>query len=468
MVHTTRTRRSVTLLLLCLTVLIFWSSSHSSHRLSLPSFHAASEEPPTPINLSCRSLQGANDTVVILRTGSTELEDRLTAHLSTSLRCFPKYLIFSDLEEKYLGEHIRDALSSVQDDIRNNHPDFELYRRLQKHGRAALESSELSGPPEAFEHNDGITQNPGWKLDKWKFMPMVDRTFQEHPDARWYIFIEADTFLLWSMLLQYLSLLDHTQPFYAGCGTCLGKNLFGHGGSGFVVSRPAMHLAVQHYSAHKAAIEDFTNKNWAGDYVLGKVFDNAGVSFTDAWPHFQGDYPGLVAYAGPDGRYAPAASTREWCMPTISYHHMSGSMVSGLWDFEQQWINAHANGSTADGELRLTETLTHEDVFKEYVMPQMMGPKADWDNLSDEDEGEASDVHDCRARCEARPECRQYSFARESQRCRTRADPRLGKQGDGLQSGWMEDRVRNFALTAPPCGNEGWQVGAATRSTRCG
>jgi hypothetical protein len=55
--------------------------------------------------------------------------------------------------------------------------------------------------------------------------------------------------------------------------------------------------------------------------------------------------------------------------------------------------------------------LRHGDVFKEYVMPQMMaGNKADWDNLSDEEEEEvrqsptASSIHSCKRPGSVRPE----------------------------------------------------------------
>jgi hypothetical protein len=328
--------------LICFALFVYWHT-HSAVRLSQANLPGLEE--PKLTGLPCLNLQGAKDTLVVLRTGSTEIDDRLLVHLSTSLRCFSQYLIFSDLEEQYHGEHIIDALSSVSDDIKASHEDFEIYRRLQHRGRAILDPSELSGSPEAFEKMNGNTQNPGWKLDKWKFMPMINRTMHEHPDMKWYVFIEADTFILWSMLLQYLSLLDHSKPHYMGAGTCLGEQLFAHGGSGFVVSQPALRQVTQHYTAHKAEIEALTEREWAGDYVLGKAFNDAGVQCTDAWPHFQGDYPGLVAYAGPDGRYGPAASLREWCVPTISYHHMSSGMIRGLWDFEQQWLTAHENVS---------------------------------------------------------------------------------------------------------------------------
>ena len=115
-----------------------------------------------------------------------------------------------------------------------------------------------------------------------------------------------------------------------------------------------------------------------------------------------------------------------------------------------------------------SDVLTHGDVFKEYVLPQMMaGDKAGWDNLSDKDEAEASSMDNCRAICEAQSECKQYSFVPETQQCKTRVDPRLGKQSIGTQSGWIEDRVFDFAHNSAACGNEGWQVGPTTRHTKC-
>ena len=358
MPHTKRTRRGiVSTTLICLALLVYWHTHIAIRSSTLPTATHQPEqiqnEPEPPETPPCWNLPGSNDTVVILRTGSTELEDRFRIHLTTSLRCYSHYLIFSDHEETYHNEKIHDALSTVNETIKAHHPDFEIYRKIQSQGRAALEPSELSGSPEAFERLSGNVQNPGWKLDKWKFMPMLNQTLLEHPNKKWYVFIEADSFLLWSMLQQYLSLLDPTEPYYIGSGSCMGETLFAHGGSGFVASRPAMVLATQYCAAHKTEIETLTDREWAGDAVLGKAFNEAGVKTTDAWPHFQGDYPGLVAYAGADGRYGPAQALREWCVPTISYHHMSSEMIESLWEFEQQWISGRENVSPA---LRGNET----------------------------------------------------------------------------------------------------------------
>jgi hypothetical protein len=343
-----RVRAAFAIVLVALYLL--WSIADLGHPSQIH-IGRTSDEPSPRTELRCKSLPGADKVLVVFRTGSTELDDRLAIHLSTSVQCFPNYLIFSDLGESYGEENIQilDALEHVSPEIVDNNPDFELYRRLRKDGRSSLDPSELAGSPDRFAVMSGKQENPGWKLDKWKFLPMVNQTLHERPDMDWYVFVEADTFILWSMLQQYLDLLDPTKPIYAGSQMFIGGVLFAHGGSGFVVSKPALEMVVDHYTAHKTEIEKFVDGHWAGDCVLGKAFTDSGVPFKNAWPAFQGDYPGLVPYAKADGRSVPDESLREWCNPTISYHHMSPAMIQDLWNFEQDWMDQHnsvSNGSS--------------------------------------------------------------------------------------------------------------------------
>lgn len=320
-----------------LVFLLFRKSGKDTMTLNLFPMHGAARSSTLP----CLDLPGAGDAVVVLRTGSTELQDKLPVHLSTTLQCYPNYLVFSDYEETYHGETIVDVLSSVSKQILDDHPDFELYRRLKRLGRSALLASELSSAESEAIQWHGKTQNPGWKLDKWKFLPMVNRTFSEFPDKKWYIFVEADSFIFWRSTLQYLALMDHTKPHYSGSQMFIGDVLFAHGGSGFFVSLPAMRMVVDYHASHQEKIEKFTDGHWAGDCVLGKVFKDAGVHFTNSWPIFQGDYPGIVPYAKPDDRPVADVKTRVWCYPTISYHHLSPEIVEDLWYFEQRWFKSN-------------------------------------------------------------------------------------------------------------------------------
>jgi hypothetical protein len=74
-----------------------------------------------------------------MRTGSTELEAKLSGHLDTVLRCFPHKLIFSDAAEVFSGHTVLDALESVSSTMKGTNEDFKLYNRLRD-GRSALES----------------------------------------------------------------------------------------------------------------------------------------------------------------------------------------------------------------------------------------------------------------------------------------------------------------------------------------
>ncbi|TIA12353.1 hypothetical protein D6C80_06909 [Aureobasidium pullulans] len=211
-----------------------------------------------------------------MRTGSTELQDKLPIHLATTLLRYPNSLVFSDFEEDYEQHHIIDALESVSTQLRETNSDFDLWRRLEQFGRAVLRPDELSGKAVWVDQGTGKAKIPGWKLDKFKFLPMVNRTLFEVPDKKWYIFVEPDTFIFWQTLLAYLSHLDWTKPYYLGGQINIGGTEFGQGGNGYVVSRPALEKVVSHYQNHQKEYEDFTEGHWAGDCVLGKALKTLG------------------------------------------------------------------------------------------------------------------------------------------------------------------------------------------------
>ena len=325
---------------LCLTLWLFWS--HSTADVALPSPGGTRKAVLPP----CRHLVDDHETLLVLRTGATEIADRIPTHIGTTLRCYPNHVIFSDYAETLLGERVLDALESVDPVIIANNKDFEVYRRLKEHDRTALAQSELSGNDTWAPGGSGHEEVAGWKLDKWKFLPMVNQTLYEYPNMKWYIFAEGDSFLVWSTLRALLATLDHTQPLYLGSSTNIGNDpAFAHGGSGFIVSQPAMRIIAEHYSFHKAEIEAIVESSWAGDAVLGKVFFNAGIKLTDVWPVLHGESPGQSLFARPWSPGVPKEYEQVWCYPAASLHHTSPSMLDSLWHYEQQWLEKRANVS---------------------------------------------------------------------------------------------------------------------------
>jgi hypothetical protein len=112
--------------------------------------------------LEYRDFPGANDTLVVMRTGSTELQDKLPIHLATTLLRYPDSIIFSDYEEDFGNRHVLDALESVDSYLKETNPDFELWRRLEQEGRSILQQDELSGQSIWLDFGAGKARNPGW------------------------------------------------------------------------------------------------------------------------------------------------------------------------------------------------------------------------------------------------------------------------------------------------------------------
>lgn len=236
------------------------------------------------VSLACPESPLLNDVLVVVRTGATEVLEKLPVHFSTVLSCVPDYIIYSDLEEDVEGHHIVDVLDRVSQNVKMTVPEFWLYNRLRASGRDGLEyqTSFGSGPA-------GALDNPGWKLDKWKFLPMVSRALEHRPDAKWFVFIEPDTHMVWHNMLKYLSHFDASKPYYLGKYMWIGKVLFGHGGSGFIISNPAMKMVSKHWEENQDWFNEYTAKEWAGDMILGKAMEDIGIHLVSASPHVQID-----------------------------------------------------------------------------------------------------------------------------------------------------------------------------------
>lgn len=89
------------------------------------------------------------------------------------------------------------------------------------------------------------------------------------------------------------------------------------------------------------------------------------------------------------------------------------------------------------------------DFLRRFMLPQMSGRAADWDNLSGNDnqaETTVGSFEECRALCASRPDCVQFALTGRS--CRTSDALRVGHEQVSVQriySGWMTDRVAALA-----------------------
>ncbi|KAE8160805.1 hypothetical protein BDV40DRAFT_203686 [Aspergillus tamarii] len=410
---------------LCLFLLYHFSGLRSSFHPTTTHGRRRVECPPLP---------GMEDVLVVLKTGVTEALDKVPVHFQTTLRCVPNYVIFSDFEEVINGIKVHDAFENMDPDVKRTVPDFSIYNRLVQLGRAGLETGDF-----ADEANSAIGKpnNPGWKLDKWKFLPMVQETLRHKSDAKWYVFMEADTYYSWGTLLEWLSHFDASKPWYIGTETQIADVIFAHGGSGFAISNPAMQQVAKEYTERNVELNEYTDAHWAGDCVLGKVLADVGVPLHFSWPILQNTNIGEL------DEFTTAFYRRPWCFPAVAFHHLSARDVQDLSNFEQRrWRE------------KQTTLLLHGDVFKELIYPNLSSYRDHWDNLSDEEHSEITTFDECQSLCKDKSDCAQFSFRSGS--CFTGKTPKLGTASSGARSGWAMKKIEEMMHEAPVCSSVEW------------
>lgn len=272
-----------------------------------------------------------DDVFVVLKTGATESQQKVPVQLRTTLECVPHYAVFSDYEETISGVQTYDVLSNVTEATMMSEPEFGIYHRLQKVGREGLTDEEWGN------HENGPygkTNNPGWKLDKWKFLPMIDGALEAMPDAKWYVFMEADTYIVWPNLINWLAHLDHTRSYYIGSPMQIGDILFAYGGSGVILSAQAMKRLQSYRVQNQAELEKMTADEWAGDCVLARALDQIRIPLTWAWPMMLTTRPWEIDH------FSEGYGRQPWCYPAVSYHRMSPRDIEEMWRFDRGWFRS--------------------------------------------------------------------------------------------------------------------------------
>lgn len=369
-----------------------------------------------------------DDVFVVLKTGATEALEKIPIQLRTSLKCVPHLAIFSDYEEEIEGVRTHDVLSNVTEQTMRREPEFEVYHRLQQVGRAGLTAADFgddaNGP-------FGKVNNPGWKLDKWKFLPMIDAALERRPNAKWFVFLEADTYIVWQNLVNWLARLDHNQDYYIGSPMQIGETLFAYGGAGIVLSQKAMQRLHSHRIQNQEELEAMTAGEWAGDCALARALDEVHIPLTWAWPMMMTSRPWEVDH------FSEGYGRQPWCYPVISYHHMSPQDLEEMWQFDRSWFRSGKNA-----------LMLHADVYREFIHNGSLAEREDWDNLSggkvDFDPSTPPSIEACADTCKQTPQCLQFSFNQKDLVCKHASTTFAGVASIGTYSGWMPRRVQRL------------------------
>ncbi|KAM3414356.1 hypothetical protein BST61_g11001 [Cercospora zeina] len=407
--------------------------------------------PPPPINahVDCKSLPGADKVMIILKTGATELYQKLPTHFVTTLKCVPNFMIYSDLNQSFADVHIHDAIAPVSEKIRQEHEDFKLYREIAKWQREGQDMSKLKG-------------GSGWNLDKWKFLPMFHQVFEVADDKiDWFVMIEADTSLSWLNLLLWLQKMDPQKPYYLGSQNVIGETTFAHGGSGIVVSRKAADtIAAARQNAGKERYDELWEKETAtsccGDEILARAFLAVEIPITPAWPLIQGEKISTIDF-----------TERHWCTPSLTWHHVTPIEVDQYWQFQLDWVEKHG----------WQKEYLHGNIFDSFVAPHVTVNRTSWNNLSRDKKFVAEHLADsedmkflelkdyqqkaveseelCAEACmrEGDGECIQWMWM--PGRCHLGRDIRFGESDEREEQhwncGWIQDRIEQLRQKVSGC-----------------
>jgi hypothetical protein len=285
-------------------------SSNEQNSSSVGDYISKPKSPYTHIELD--DLVGSEGVQVVFKTGATEVLDKLPVHFVTTLTHVPNFLFFSDIDQ-VLGDYvIYDSLDEISERMKAENGDFELYRQLKK-------IMPLRQDPKRLKLKGG------WELDKYKNVHILQKAYRINPSAKWYIFIDADTYVLWPNLLRWLNTLDHTKPLYMGSPTYVGDVEFGHGGTGYILSQGAIQKTVAVDPEFASKYEEDAARSCCGDHILGKSMLDNGIHLTKSWPKLNGEPPYLIPF-----------TDEQWCQPIVTLHHMLPVDIEDMWAFERE------------------------------------------------------------------------------------------------------------------------------------
>lgn len=125
----------------------------------------------------------------VLKIGHSEDRAKLDAQLDSVSACFQpdELLIFSDLDERIRNHTAIDILANLPPKYYDEeyNPDISSYllqRELRKNGKLD-------------EDKEATKKINGWKIDKFKFLPQIERAWLLKPNRPFYFFYETDTYV---------------------------------------------------------------------------------------------------------------------------------------------------------------------------------------------------------------------------------------------------------------------------------
>ncbi|KAH7322729.1 hypothetical protein B0I35DRAFT_426322 [Stachybotrys elegans] len=369
----------------------------------------------------------------VLKMGHGERRDKIEAQFDTVCSCFSEdeLLIYSDLGETVRGRRVFDILSALPESYFNPtaHPDIQHYdqqKQLQKSGR--------------LDKDKEATRNiNGWILDKYKFLPMVEKTWEQRPNSPFYFFLETDTYVFWTNAMRFLRTLDPDKPLYMGSPSPGRHDLetdettwFANGGPGFVLSRGAVRalLKPKGSSSLTETWSSLLAGECCGDSVMGWALWNISIPLQGYWPLFN-----------PHPLHGIPFGEHHWSQPPVTLHKTEPDDVRRLWQWE---------GRNRDFE----RPILYSDLW-EFHHPVQPAIRTDWDGgefyaFRPPPDAIVTTLEECERFCKEEKTCLQWLWkGRDESQCVLSTSFRLGNLRKPEELPEPEDRDEDGNVIPP-------------------
>lgn len=368
-----RTRRLLIVAAATLSVIAFlYSASDTTYasnvKAKLPSWQGSFSSSPAkvePIVLDpqCANLPGAEDVLLVMKTGSSVIDKRLPIHFTTTFRCTPDFLVFSDMAQDFHGLQIHDSLDELYKYVDMSNPDLKYYEYLKKQGARKQKGWSIgswTGKEEKFETKES---DAAWEMDKYKNIPILRKSYAMYSEKKWFLFVDADTSIMWSNILTWLAQLDHTKPFYTGSQNWIGDVEFAHGGSGYIVSQAAARILANEAEEKAKEHIRFAAHECCGDMVLAHAFHDNNIALNGSWPNIQGSKPDTLDY-----------DKNKWCHAAMTFHHTTAEQTEKLWKLDREMENVKVIRPIIPTHITLTSCNTNKYLTEHNLLRHLLLP----------------------------------------------------------------------------------------------
>ncbi len=270
-----------------------------------------------------------DEVLLVMKTGGTSMWKRLLIHLSTTLSSErikqQNTVIYSDIEAVIGSFEVVDILSNTTTETMMG-PQFDVYREQSDYlqHNVYFEAGGVEG--------DDWGPQGGWIIDKYKFVPLIEHAGKNWPDAKWYIYMEDDTYLFLPNVLKYLSTFDWKKPHWLGSYAAKSDIVFAQGGAGFALSRGAWEHSFGQNPQMARDYEQYAADHCCGDQILGYVLNEYGVHFGENG----GDETFRYGF-NPKVHWNFAFEKWSWCDPLYSWHKVHSRDVALYYELEKNW-----------------------------------------------------------------------------------------------------------------------------------